>query len=210
MSQHLCTSLDVSPSGAGPSAWAGAAAFPLVFWRSQGAFNQSHVASYSIRCQSNTEVQRNLYQIPSYIDILRPVDPSKSLQVSPKPPQRVRFLPSSFSGHLRLHGAPRRGGEGGPQRCRNPAAQRRVTWHDTTTLRGSDVRRIWYWWWNCGIWWFHDFHGGKKLQMWTEIFLKDFWFFSWLSGWRDTVTGWSLVDFPWFWYFGSFLSVRPW
>ena len=43
------------------------------------------------------------------------------------------------SGHLRLHGAPRRGGEGGPQRCRNTAAQRRVTWHDTTTLRGSDA-----------------------------------------------------------------------
>lgn len=43
------------------------------------------------------------------------------------------------SGHLRLHGAPRGGGEGGPQRCRNTAAQRRVTWHDTTTLRGSDA-----------------------------------------------------------------------
>ena len=95
MSQHLCTSLDVSPSGAGPSAWAGAAAFPLVFWRSQGAFNQSHVASYSIRCQSNTEVQRDLYQIPSYIDILnilRPVDISWPFQKPTSFPEAPRSV----------------------------------------------------------------------------------------------------------------------
>lgn len=179
MSQHLCTSLDVSPSGAGPSAWAGAAAFPLVFWRSQGAFNQSHVASYSIRCQSNTEVQRDLYQIPSYIDILRLFKTSWHQLTLPKaykfprsPPSVLGSHRSSFSGHLRLHGAPRRGGEGGPQRCRNPAAQRRVTWHDTTTLRGSDAfDRIWYRWWNCGIWWFH---GGKNCRCELRFFWKIF------------------------------------
>lgn len=171
MSQHLCTSLDVSPSGAGPSAWAGAAAFPLVFWRSQGAFNQSHVASYSIRCQSNTKVQRDLYQIPSYIDILnilRPVDPSKSLQVSPKPPQRVGF--ASF---LVFRTSP-------TPRCSAPRWRR---WASTVQKHCSAAKSYVARYNNatrtcdafdaftvpvvyCGLWWFH---GGKN-WMWTRWF----------------------------------------
>ncbi len=117
--------------------------FPVGILKKPRSFQSIARGQIFHQCQSNIEVQGDLYQIPSYIDSYDQLTLPKATSF----PEAQSVLGSSVprvatvgivSGHLRLHGAPCRGGGGGPQWCRNTAAQRRVAWHDTATLRGSD------------------------------------------------------------------------
>ena len=200
---NISAHLNVSP-GEGPSAWAGAAAFPLVFWRSQGAFNQSHVAKYSI--SANQILRSKEIYIKFQVTLtLMTSWPFQKLQVSPKPkacwvpPFLVSPLWASFqdiSDSTVLRAAAEQVGLNGAE-----TLQRSEELRGTIQQRYEDLTElvlcycVWTRWFmvvNCRC--FEKFLRVLVLQLVVS-----------LKGWSDRVF-WCLVDwvdFPWFRHFGS-------